>query len=279
MTYFFSHGSSFFDSHASGTFYLMPSPWQISLYTGWVFSTHAHWAHFILYLRHSEFLFIWVWFSQLMHFRHILPCAFIVTDFSLCESSFFNLHTSGTFYFVMNFSSYGLEFFNSYTLDTFSLTSLSWLIFFFMQVEFSWVMCLRHILSCFIIVMNFSLCGLGFLDSCALGTFYFMPPSWCIYLHMGEFFWLMHLRHIYLVPPLWRISFQIGWFSQFMYFKHILSCASIMINFFLYELGFPNSCVSDIFYLVPPLWQISLYVSLVFPTYASSTFGLMPLSW
>ena len=75
--------SSFLDSHVSITFYLIPLPWQISLYTCWVFLTYVLRAYFILCLYHSEFLFMRVGFSWLMCLRYILSCAFIMID--LCN--------------------------------------------------------------------------------------------------------------------------------------------------------------------------------------------------
>lgn len=67
---------------------------------GWVFLTHASWAHLALRLSHSRFILACVGFYRLTHLKRIWPCTSAIVDFSWHRSGFLNSCVSGTFGFV-----------------------------------------------------------------------------------------------------------------------------------------------------------------------------------
>lgn len=111
--------------------------WRISSYTRWVFSTHASQAY--------------------------LDYASTMADFFSREMSFLNSSISSTF---------GLYLCH----DRFLLTGIFGLClchdeFLLVQVRFSWLMRLGHILALSLVVTNFFSHRLNFLNLCVLGIF------------------------------------------------------------------------------------------------------------
>lgn len=137
-------------------------------------------------------------------------------------------------------------------------------------------MCLRHILFCISIMANLSLCGLDFLNLCALGTFYLAPLSWWISLYIGQIF-LTHKSQVHFILCLYCGGFLLyrSDFSDSCASSIFLSCAFIMIDFSLCELSFFDSHTSGISYLVPLPWWISLYIGRVFLTHASRAYFIL----
>lgn len=173
-----------------------------SPYAGRIFPTHMPWANLAIRLYYSRFFLRESGFPNLHALAH-LALRLYVMDFSSPGLDFLDSRTLSTFNHILtDFSLRKSGFPNSYTLDIFCLMSPSCR-FILTWVRVFKLICIRHIWSCVFTVTNFSSCGLGFHDSCVLGTFDLLPLLWYIYphadrvfsTHLPQAYFALRLRH------------------------------------------------------------------------------------
>lgn len=164
-----------FLTHASGMFCTMAVDFSLH---GLSFFNYMPQAYFDLHLRCNGVLLTWVRFFRIIHLGYILSCAFVVVDFSSCESGFPDSYISGIFCLVplvVGFFSCKLGFPNmciGHILpNTFVVED------FFSRESNFFNMHLMYILPCAFVVVDFYSCGSGFHDSRASSTFCLLSLS------------------------------------------------------------------------------------------------------
>lgn len=178
-----------------------------------------------------RFFFMQVRFTRPMYLKHILSYASVIVYFSLYESGFFDSSTSYTFYLVP------LPHWNSLYTDHIFSTHIPWahfILYFrynrflFTRVRFSRLTYLEHILSYASTVIDFSLCGLSFLYSCVLSTFYLTTAMVDFSLRRLGFHDSYTSRKFILCLCFDEFLFTWVRFYQLIHIEYILSCAFAM---------------------------------------------------